>query len=84
MDFIKLETELPPAQTIVMIKRKNGLTYLGYRKDQLLTTNTDPSQDCHWHGNPINDLKVKDADGGFCGRSFSDVTVEGWAYVSAE
>ena len=85
MDFIKLETELPPANYLVLIKRRKGPLFLGFRRREMpLATNPDPSQDTYWRGAPIDDLGTKDVEGGFCNSSFSDVTVEGWKYVSAE
>jgi len=83
MDFIKLSDQLPPANTIVMVKRKKGKTYLGFRRvDKPLATNPDSSQDIYWRGVPIDDLAAYDYNGAFCKSSFSDVTVESWAHLS--
>jgi hypothetical protein len=82
MDFIKIEAELPPPNYLVMIKRKNGTYYLGYRYDKPLSTDPDPSKNCYWSGSPIDDLEIK--NGRFDRHRFSDVTVESWAYIGIE
>jgi hypothetical protein len=66
-----------------MVKRKKGLHYLGFRQDKPISENPDPSVNTFWRGAPIDDLTTKDYDGAFANCSFSDVTVESWAYVNA-
>lgn len=78
------EGTLPPPHTIVWVKRKNGNIYLASRRDRALSTNTDPSQNTYWEGNPLDTafnvnphsqrLEPK--------HSFSDVTVESWQPVA--
>ena len=80
MDFIKQSDELPPANTLVLIERTKGGFYLGYRLDRPLSTNADPSRECHWHGRPTNESDVNKSKSFFyC--NFSDVTVTGWINI---
>lgn len=71
--------ELPPAFTIVLITRKTGDKYYGYRTDAPLSTNKDASRECHWYGRYLNEGLVCDRMGKLqFGFNFSDVTVKEW------
>lgn len=78
MDFIELKDQLPPANKLVLVHRKDDY-YLAYRRDKPLTINTDPSRDCFWRGGNLDQLNVSDDT--MFNSSFSDVTVLGWCHI---
>lgn len=80
MEFTNLQTELPPANVLVLIHRTKGPLYFGYRNDKPISENIDASRDCHWYGRPVNETDVNRQDS-FFNRNFSDVTVTGWCHV---
>lgn len=76
--WTSVQSELPDPNMLVWVKRKNGSIYLGYRMNRPLSINLDPSRDCHWHGNQIdNHYEMKYGKYEFH-NMFSDVTVEAW------
>ena len=75
------EDQLPPARVLVWVKRKGGNIYIGYRLGKAMATNTDASQDCHWHGNPSDAPLISENSSYSFRHHFSDVTVEAWAIV---
>lgn len=78
MDFIKLTKQLPPANKLVLVNRKDDY-YLAYRQNKPLTINADPSKDCFWRGGNLDQLNVSDDT--IFNSSFSDTTVLGWCHV---
>lgn len=83
--------ELPKPNTLVIIKRNyNGREsiYLGMRNNKPLSDSCDPSKNCHWHGNNIDQVE------GYLGETinnnlhfesnFSDITVVEWSYLFSE
>jgi len=79
MEFIKLNEDLPPANKLVWIKRKNGNIYLGNRENQPISNNPDPSHDCFWHANPSHFMLMTNTFELKFKHSFSDITVDSWA-----
>lgn len=89
MEWIKLEDQLPPKNTMVLVKRypnkiEEQPIYLAMRQDKELSKNPDASRDCFWHGNHIDKFfseqeNYYQLDGL---SRFSDVTVKEWAFVS--
>lgn len=81
MDFISMRTELPPSNVLVSIKRIDGRIWVGYRSDQPLSVNPDPSRECHWWANHASEaFNIESGKLNF-NNNFSDVTVEGWAHM---
>lgn len=88
MNWIKLEEQLPPKNTLVVLKRypnkiEEEPIYYAMREDKPLTVNPDASRDCYWHGSNQNTFlaeheKRNELD---CFSSFSDVTVKVWAFI---
>jgi hypothetical protein len=84
MNFISLKKELPPANTLLVIKRNDGGIYVGYRTGKPLSTNPDASRDCYWWANKkANAFSIESGKLEFH-NNFSDVTVDSWAYLSID
>lgn len=88
MNWIKLEEQLPPKNTLVWVKRKaNGIEqepiYLAMRNGAPKSTNPDASQHCHWYGNHQSMIEnEQDSPQEFKFHCcFSDVTVVEWSFV---
>lgn len=88
MKWIKLEDQLPPKHTLVLVRRhpnklENEPVYLAMRQDKPLSTNEDPSMDCYWHGNHVREIFSEQEYA--CEldsfSNFSDVTVKEWSFV---
>jgi hypothetical protein len=88
MNWIKLEDQLPPFKTLVLVKRypnkvEEEPIYFAMRTGHPLSTNPDASKDCYWWGNHKNSFLGEnhkyDALDGF--SNFSDVTVKEWSYI---
>ncbi len=88
MNWIKLEDQLPPKNTLVVLKRypnkiEEEPIYFAMREDKPLSVNPDASRDCYWHGSNQNTFlaeheKRNELDSF---SSFSDVTVKEWAFI---
>lgn len=73
---------MPPANTLVWIKRQKGSLYLGMRADRPFSTNPDVSQECHWYASPSSNAFNTDVHGNWHpGSHFSDLTVQSWMPV---
>ena len=88
MNWIKIEEQLPPKNTLVWVKRlpnkvEEQPMYLAMRNGCELSNNPDASSDCHWYGNHKNalDAEQDSVDMVKFSSSFSDVTVIEWAMV---
>lgn len=88
MKWIKLENQLPPKNTLVLVKRfpnkvEEEPIYFAMRQDMDLSINPDASQNCYWHGNHKNKFTSENAKpyqmDGF--NNFSDVTVKEWSLI---
>lgn len=88
MNWITLENQLPPKNTLVFVKRyKNKVEeepiYIAMRQDKELSTNPDVSKDCYWFGNHKNKFLGEQEN---CRQlddfsHFSDVTVKEWCFI---
>jgi hypothetical protein len=88
MNWIKLEDQLPPKNTLVVVKRypnkiEEEPIYFAMREDKPLSVNPDASRDCYWHGSNQNTFLAEHEkpymfDSLSC---FSDVTVKEWAFI---
>jgi hypothetical protein len=88
MNWIKIEEQLPPKNTLVWVKRQPNKVeqepmYLAMRNGNELSKNPDASANCHWYGIHSNalDVEQKSHMGLEFGVSFSDVTVIEWAFI---
>lgn len=84
--LVSPESELPPVNTPVLVVRSyNGKksTYIAMRNINPLSTDTDPSRNCHWHGVPIDELRDTQVSiyNIKMSHSFSDITVQGWSFI---
>jgi hypothetical protein len=85
--FRKLNQEnLPEPKKLCLIRRKqyknhNGL-YIGYRTSHELSTNSDPSRDCYWHGSQLSKMDLIEFGTFSTNSCFSDITVDSWMYLS--
>lgn len=76
------ENNIPHPNALLLCKRKNGGIYIAIRKDEQLSTNPDPSQNCIWNGDLIGDGFIYSGNNGLTFQfSFSDITVVSWAYL---
>lgn len=88
MKWIKLDEKLPPANSLVWVKRCATVTedapiYLGMRNGEKISNNPDPSKNCNWYGVHSKSLALKQPNHiqlKFT-YSFSDVTVIEWAFI---
>ena len=79
----KPSEELPVPNSIVWCRRDKRFSqtiYLAVRKGKPLSTNPDPSRDCHWWGSAYKEGSQFPLDF-HASSNFSDITVEAWAYV---
>lgn len=90
MNWIKLENQLPPKNTLVLVKRcpnkvEEEPIYFAMRQDRELATNPDASRDCYWFGNHKNKfLSEQESSRELDGFSnFSDVTVKEWCFIDS-
>ncbi len=76
------ENNIPQPNTLLLCKRKAGGIYIAVRKDRPLSTNPDPSQNCDWNGDLIEDSFICSGNNGLTFQfSFSDITVDSWTYL---
>lgn len=89
MNWKQLDIELPPKNTLVLVKRmpnkiEDEPLYFAMRQDKPLSTNPDASRDTYWWGNHKNTFlgenEVAYNLDGF--SNFSDVTVKEWCYIT--
>ena len=88
LNWIKLDEQLPPNNTLVLVKRVSNKVedepiYFAMREDKELSTDIDASRNCYWHGNNKKHILGKQESprllDGFA--NFSDVTVKEWCYI---
>lgn len=90
MNWIKIEEKLPPANTLVWIRRyptsvEHKPLFLGMRSGDKLSTDPDPSVNCIWDAIHVKSLASKQPSRKELKftYSFSDVTVIEWAFVQS-
>lgn len=88
MIWYKLEEQLPPKNTLVLVRRfpnkiENEPIYFAMREDKELATNPDASRDCYWFGNHKNNFLSEQESSIKLDvfSNFSDVTVKDWAFI---
>lgn len=88
MNWIKLEEQLPPKNTLVLVRRypnkiEEEPIYFAMRRDKELATNPDTSRDCYWFGNHKNHFLSEQESSTKLDvfSNFSDVTVKDWAFI---
>lgn len=81
--FVPLdENNIPRPNTLLLCKRKTGGIYIAVRKDKPLSTNPDPSHNCFWNGDCIDNGFIYADDNLIDFRfAFSDITVDSWSYL---
>lgn len=90
MNWIKLENQLPPKNTLVLVKRypnkvEEDSIYFAMRQDKELATNPDASRDCNWFGNHKNKFLSEQESSRKLDEfsNFSDVTVKEWCFIDS-
>ena len=88
MDWIRIEDQLPPKNTLVWVKRlpnrrEQEPICLAMRNDRELSINTDVSRNCHWYGinNKLLLNEQESCDKLKLNDNFSDITVKEWKFV---
>lgn len=88
MNWINLKDQLPPKNTLVLVKRiankiEDEPIYFAMRQNKELSTNPDASRECYWWGNNQKIFLAENESflemDGFA--NFSDVTVKEWCYI---
>lgn len=90
MNWIKLENQLPPKNTLVLVKRYSNKVeeepiYFAMRQDKELATNPDDSRDCYWFGNHKSNFLSEQENYRKLDNfsNFSDVTVKEWCFIDS-
>ena len=91
MKWIKLEDQLPPKNTLVLVKRFENKAekepiYFAMRNNRELSQTVDASKDCFWFGTHVDSFtseneKLTTIE---MQANFSDVTVKEWAFIKLE